>query len=177
MTAAHGKSPGEILQEMRHDFDRGALVYKEIRYLLIQPEIVCEFMKGIEEAVGPEAAAAALLAGGHRGGLRSFRRFREKFGFSNAEAVEFLCRMAGQIGWGSMQPVEVTPQDGRLVVEVAGSPFAEAYGKTDHGVCHLIRGVLAGMAEGLFGNPVESEETMCLAKGDPLCRIEVRVRE
>jgi predicted hydrocarbon binding protein len=85
--------------------------------------------------------------------------------------------MAGQLGWGSLQPAEIDAGKGRLVVVVAGSPFAEAYGGTDHGVCHLIRGALSGMAEGLFGCPVESEETMCLAKGDPHCRFEVRSRD
>ncbi len=42
------------------------------------------------------------------------------------------------------------------------------------GVCHFIRGVLAGLGAGLFGGEVASAETTCQARGDPLCRFEVR---
>jgi predicted hydrocarbon binding protein len=61
-----------------------------------------------------------------------------------------------------------------LVITVRNSPFAEAYGTSDKGVCHMIRGVMAGMAAGIFGSDINSEETLCVAKGDALCRFVLR---
>lgn len=162
-----------ILAELTYDPNQGGLFYKDVRYLLIRPETLRDFQKAMEEAVGPEPAGELLAAGGHTGGLLSSKRYKEVFGLSDREAVEFMCRMGGQIGWGAMRLVEVDADAGRLVVEVSSSPFAAAYGPSDHGVCHLIRGVMVGMAEGLFGRPVHGVETRCVAMGHECCRIEV----
>ena len=67
--------------------------------------------------------------------------------------------------------MEEFDREGRkLIVLVRNSAFAEAYGSAQKGACHMIRGVMAGMAAGIFGGDVRSEETHCLAKGDELCR-------
>ncbi|MCZ7575111.1 MAG: XylR N-terminal domain-containing protein [Ardenticatenaceae bacterium] len=162
-----------ILTELTYDPRQGGLFYKDVRYLLIRPETLRDFQKAVEEAVGHERAGELLATGGHTGGLLSSKKYKEVFGLSDREAVEFMCRMGGQIGWGAMRLVELDATAGRLVVEVESSPFAAAYGPSDHGVCHFVRGVMAGMAEGLFGHPVHSVETHCLAMGHEQCRIVV----
>lgn len=52
-------------------------------------------------------------------------------------------------------------------------PRLRERGSGGEGVCHFIRGVLAGLGAGLFGGEVASAETTCQARGDPLCRFEV----
>jgi predicted hydrocarbon binding protein len=97
-----------------------------------------------------------MMAGGYTGGSRSSRRYREVFNYSDEEIVAFMCNMGGEIGWGKFE-VEKLDLDGKeLIVVVKNSPFAEAYGDADKGVCHLIRGVMAGMAAGIFGTDVDS---------------------
>ena len=77
--------------------------------------------------------------------------------------------MGAQIGWGHFSLERHDPKLKILQVAVAHSPFAESYGKSSQGVCHLIRGVLAGMAATLFGKDCTSHEIECLARGDERC--------
>jgi predicted hydrocarbon binding protein len=158
-----------ILDNVEYDEGRGALTFKDVRYMLIRPDTVVDFQKAVEAALG-EATAEMMMAGGYTGGSRSAQRYKEVFNYSDEEIVAFMCNMGREIGWGDFE-VEKFDRDGReLVVLVRNSAFAEAYGRANSGVCHMIRGVLAGMAAGIFGREVRSEETHCLAKGDGLCR-------
>lgn len=159
----------EVLQELEWDADGGRLTFNQVRYLLIRPETLVDFQKAVEAELG-ERAGELIYAGGFTGGSLSSRRYRDVFGYSDDEIVDFMCRMGGQIGWGHFEIVELDSADGRLIVEVHASPFAEVYSSADQGVCHFIRGVLAGVGAGIFGAEVEAVETHCAAKGDSSCQ-------
>jgi predicted hydrocarbon binding protein len=162
-----------ILDNLEYDAEEGRIAFKGVPYMVIRPDTVVDFQKAVEAEVG-DKAAEMMMAGGYTGGSRSSRRYREVFNYSDEEIVAFMCRMGSEIGWGKFE-VEKLDVDGReLIVVVRNSPFAEAYGDADKGVCHMIRGVMAGMAAGIFGTEVESEETLCRAKGDELCRFLLR---
>lgn len=165
----------DILRGLDWDESQGRLAYRDVRYLLIRPDTLAAFQKAAEAALGPPASDL-LFAGGCAGGAASGKRYREALHLSDEEAVRFMCRMGGRIGWGRFEPVEIAPATGRLVVEVVGSPFAEAYGKSDAGVCHFIRGVLAGLAGALCGEDAGCVETACTAAGAPRCRFETARR-
>jgi predicted hydrocarbon binding protein len=163
-----------ILSELIYDTDDGALRFKGVRYLLIRPETLASFQHALEVEAGPEVAGELLYAGGFTGGQLSGQRYREALGLSNAEAVAFMCHMGTEIGWGAFALETLAPA--RLVVAVTHSPFAAAYGTSDHAVCHLIRGVLGGLAAGLWNGAVVAHETTCAARGDETCRFEVTAR-
>jgi len=61
-----------------------------------------------------------------------------------------------------------------LVLSVESSPIAAAYGSAALGVCHLIRGLLAGLASGSFGCAVLAREAERAAMGHVRCIISVR---
>lgn len=164
----------EILQGLEWDSEGGRLTFNEVRYLLIRPETLVDCQKAVEAEMG-RRAGELIFAGGFTGGSLSSRRYKEVFGYSDEEIVGFMCGMGGQIGWGRFELVELDAGAGRLVVQVHNSPFAEAYGTADHGVCHFIRGVMAGLGAGIFDAEVEAVETRCAAKGDAHCRFDVRV--
>lgn len=162
----------DVLQGLEWDADRGRLTFNQVRYLLIRPETLIGFQKAAEAELG-ERAGALLYAGGFTGGSLSSYRYKEVFGYSDREIVTFMCRMGGQIGWGRFELLELNLTTGSLIVQVHGSPFAEAYGTADHGVCHFIRGVLAGLGTTIFGAEVKATETHCAAMGDPHCQFTV----
>jgi len=85
-----------------------------------------------------------------------------------------MCKMGGEIGWGKFNVIKLDVPGQEFIVEVENSAFAAAYGEADQGVCHMIRGVMAGMAVGIFGGDVASEETLCRSKGDDRCRFEIK---
>lgn len=163
-----------ILDNLQWDADSGAITFKDVRYMLIRPDTVVDFQKAVEALVGAERCAKAMMAGGYTGGSRSSKRYKEVFNYTDEQIVAFMCRMGGEIGWGRFNMVKLDVPGKELVVEVENSAFAAAYGKADRSVCHMIRGVLAGMAAGIFGGDVASEETECVAKGDRVCRFVIR---
>jgi len=165
-------SENPILKEMQYEASKGALSFKGVRYLLVRPETITGFQKAVREAFGPRAEER-LFDGGFSGGLLSARKYREVYGFSAMETLEFMMSMGNQIGWGHFTLGECSLETKRLCVSVSNSPFAQAYGRSDHGVCHLIRGVIAGMATVLFEGECKAEETSCVAKGDRECLFEV----
>jgi len=163
-----------ILDNLVYDESSGIITFKDVRYMVIRPDTVVDFQKAVEAELG-DRVAEMMMAGGYTGGSRSSARYKEVFDYSDEEIVAFMCKMGGEIGWGNFEVEEFDKKQRKLVVVVRDSPFAAAYGSSDGGVCHMIRGVLAGMAAGIFGTDVYSEETHCRAKGDPWCRFAIWV--
>jgi len=162
----------KILKDLCFVPEKGGLFYKEVRYLLIRPEVLVTLQKEIEKELG-EKANRILFQSGFQGGSLSSKRYREVFHFSDEEIVRFMIEMGPQIGWGRFELERFDPSNKDLLVKVHHSPFAEAYGSSSTPVCHFIRGVLTGMASVVFDKESEVNETLCLAKGNPFCRFEL----
>ena len=161
-----------ILDELIYDRSSGSLLYQGVRYLLIRPETIAGFQKALFEKYGKEAEES-LFKGGFNGGSLSARKCKERYKFSDLEVVEFMMSMGSQIGWGHFRLHQFDPGERRLCVCVKNSPFAQAYGISSHGVCHLIRGVLAGIAAILFEVDCTADEIECMARGDKRCQFVV----
>jgi len=164
-----------ILEAVEFDEEKGAISFKGVRYLLIRPETLVEFQKGLEERLGGEAQEI-LYRGGFTGGQLSTKKYKEIFEYGDDEIAQFMMNMGTQIGWGNFKLEEFNLEAKRLIVTVTCSPFAVAYGKSKEPVCHMIRGVMAGMGHTLFGEDFAAVETHCLAKGDDLCRFLIETK-
>ena len=157
-----------IIEQLVYNSASGALTYKDIRYVLIRPETIVGFQKTIEKH-SRQGAREALFRGGYQGGYLSAKKFKEMQNLSNAETIDFMMTMGAQIGWGHFDLIDYDLENRRLQIRVANSAFAEAYGIATEGVCHLINGVLSGLATVLFERDCKGSETECLAKGDKHC--------
>ena len=157
-----------IIDQLMYDSASGALTYKDIRYVLIRPETIVGFQKTIEKH-SRQGAREALFQGGYQGGYLSAKKFKEMQNLSNAETIDFMMTMGAQIGWGHFDLIDYDLESRRLQIRVENSAFAEAYGIATEGVCHLINGVLSGLATVLFERDCKGSETECLAKSDPHC--------
>jgi predicted hydrocarbon binding protein len=158
-----------ILKNLDYAENSGSLTFKGVRYILIRPETLAAWYRAARQAMG-ETADGLLYQGGFEGGRLSGQRYRKEFGYTAQQTVAFMAEMGGQIGWGRFELEECDAKNARLEVRVTGSPFADAFGRADHPVCHLIRGVLGGLAEGVFNRPVVAREVACAAMGDGTCR-------
>ncbi len=161
-----------IVKDLEYDHGEGALRYKGVRYLLIRPETLAGIQKTIEEGSG-SAGGEPLYKGGFEGGYLSSKKYREIHGFTDLEIIEFMVGMGGQIGWGRFHLDRYDREARILEVSVEASPFAEACKGARRPVCHLIRGVVAGMGSALLGVECAAEETTCKALGDDRCRFAV----
>jgi predicted hydrocarbon binding protein len=87
-----------------------------------------------------------------------------------------MMTMGAEIGWGNFQLIEYDFEIRKLQIRVKNSAFAEAYGDSAEAVCHLIRGVLSGLATVLFARNCIGSEIECLAKGDKHCVFHISER-
>ena len=161
-----------VLREMTWDPEAGRLRFKDVRYLLIRPETVAAVHRGML-ALGA-SPAEVLYRAGYEGGVKSETHYREVLGQTAEEAVSYMAAMGGQIGWGAMRLVSLDAGRGELVLEVAGSPFAQALGPSAEPVCHLTRGIFSGVAEAVLGWKVVASEESCVAAGAPKCVFVIR---
>lgn len=162
-----------ILDQLIYDSGSGALSYKDVRYMLIRPETVIGLQKTIEESSG-ELARDAFFQGGFRGGYLSAKKYKELHLYDDIEIIEFMMQMGTDIGWGHFKLQNFDPQNKHLDIMVRNSPLAAAYGESSSAVCHLVRGVLSGLASFLFDQNCVGSEVKCLAMGDENCIFEIR---
>ena len=111
----------------------------------------------------------AVLTGGHL----SAKNFSEINNLNDTELIDFMMKMGTEIGWGHFKLQNYDSRQKHLSIIVEHSAFAGAYGQASSGVCHLIRGVLSGMASVLFNKKCVGSEAKCLAKGDEHCFFEI----
>ena len=164
-----------IIEQLIYDPASGVLKYKDVRYLLIRPETIVGFQKTIEKHSRKEAQEA-LFQGGYQGGHLSAKKYKEMQNLSDSETISFMMTMGAEIGWGNFQLIEYDFEIRKLQIRVKNSAFAEAYGDATEGVCHLINGVLSGLASVIFSINCTASETKCLAKGDECCEFNVSAR-
>lgn len=155
-----------IIDRLAWDSNTGAVTFNGVRYLLIRPETLATWQEAVERHT--DRAGELVFSGGLAGGRLSGRGFAQQMGLTPRQMVDFMLDMGSQIGWGRFV-LEDLSQD-RLVVKAFNSPFAIAHSPATEGVCHLIRGVFAGVAETILGSQVMAGEEECLAKGDRYCR-------
>lgn len=154
-----------VLAELRDD-GHGGLLHRGSRLLLIRPETLMGVQRAAESA-GGKTAGEWFAAGGRVGGARATAAVAGEA----RERLDRLVTMGRELGWGEFRVESSSPV--RLVITVHHSPFAEAYGRSQHPVCHLTRGVLGSFAEQLLGGrTLRVTETTCAAMGAPLCRFE-----
>ena len=77
------------------------------------------------------------------------------------------------IGWGKIRVVEAEPGSGQMRFSCDNSPLAEAYGPSDHPVCHLLTGALTGLGLQALGPNSRAVETACAAMGAERCEFVV----
>jgi predicted hydrocarbon binding protein len=169
-----------VLSELEWNADDGALWFKGVRYLLIRPETLYGIVTAAEDELGEKRAGELLYRGGFLGGKLSGEKYREALNLDPRGAVEFMCKMGGEIGWGRFELVEYDHETPQLVVHIHRSAFAHGITKKEaeleSGTCHLIRGVLGGLVSGLTGKPVVTRELQCSTHGHAYCRIRVEAR-
>lgn len=164
-----------ILNALEYDAASGALKYKDVRYLIIRPETLAGLQKAIEKH-SEQVARDAFFQGGYRGGYLSAKKYKEIQNLSDDEIMRFMMQMAAEIGWGHFELEDCDFEQKKMRVRVENSPFAAAYGDSGEGVCHLIGGVLGGLATFVFAQDCKVSETKCIAKGDAYCEFQVVAR-
>lgn len=159
----------KILSDLIYNQEEGALRFSDVRYILIRPETLTTLQEAMEAELGADKTGEIIYQGGFTGGKLSGKKYKETFNLDDQQAVEFMCNMGREIGWGSMNLEELDSKKQSLVIRVDQSPFGEAYNGKSKKVCHFIRGVFGGLGAGIFNVEVEAKELECIHTGAPSC--------
>ncbi len=158
----------ETSKTLRYLPEQGELYVGPLQYMLIQPELVCEIQKGIEDRLGG-TSFEYIHSAGFSWAAVTLKRMKSALGHGIDELAQAFCRHATQMGWGHWNLEVLDPTQNHLEVRILHSPLAQAYGESATGVCHLFCGAISGLAEALFSMPTSCRETACLAQGNPHC--------
>lgn len=115
---------------------------------------------------------------GQKYGIKLADRARERFA-DVQQAVKFLEKYGLLAGWGKFHATSFTLSGGKLQnkvkVAVEDNFFARATKKIEVETpqCFLVAGILAGIAQGLLGEPHTCFETKCMVIGDPYCEFTI----
>ena len=136
------------------------------RYLLMRPDV----LMGMFARLAPperERASEAIAASIAEHGADSLRAYAARLGTIDDRLLQATAEAAADLGWGRWR-LEV--DGGGLVLEVAGSPFAEGAGRSEAPVCAPVRGMLGALAALRLGRPMRARELACRACGAECCR-------
>ncbi len=165
----------QLLDSFEYDPERGSLALQSARFVLMPPALLMEIQKNLEGEHGREAAAFFIEAGVGEGTALA-GRFRDIFGYPAGQVLSSVAFMLSESGWGHFT-VEMMNLEGReLVFKVVESPFAEVYGPSIQPVCHIVLGLLRGVALAIFDAETTGMEVQCAAKGDTCCRFVVSAK-
>jgi predicted hydrocarbon binding protein len=156
------------VRELIFDQNEGTLQIGPLRYVLMRPDTVAEIQKGVEDRLGPKSAEY-LYAAGASWSVAVYKRLKSALPEGIEGLIKAVCVHATELGWGRWGLERFSEEEKKLVVRVFGSPFANAYGKADGPVCHLISGAVSGLAESIFKMPTGCTEQVCMAQGGADC--------
>lgn len=93
-----------------------------------------------------------------------------KSGLEGLDAFKAIMALSIARGWCVPELIEWDEREPRLVIRLWDNfeckPIA---GQRNRPNSHLVRGLIAGILEGLTGKKVKVKETKCIAKGDDYC--------
>jgi len=83
-------------------------------------------------------------------------------------------KIISMAGWGIVKVLDADPEKHIVKFKFENSSIAKAYGKSNHPVCHMFRGMAAGSMCVTYKDNLDAIETKCKAMGFPACEIIVK---
>ena len=162
-------SESRAVKELK--FEKGMLTIAggTERYILIPLRIYGALYNSIEKIIGDAVAGVLYVVGKNIGkGLAEEvkRRMNERGVSGLEELASDAVKLLEELGFGKVELVESSSE--KFVVRMYDSATS-VHAQKGKAVCHLERGMLAGIAEEIMGKHYIAKEVKCRAKGDPYC--------
>ncbi|HID17599.1 TPA: hypothetical protein EYP26_04825 [Candidatus Bathyarchaeota archaeon] len=143
----------------------------KFKFMIMNGAFLNNLRDRLSRIFGLNSAEVILYALGEEEGLRAIRKAHEDL---DQIKLANLSRLVRAFGFGNIR-LELL-NEGRLEALLHHS--VEAAGvKADKPTCHFTRGFLAGSLEALTGLRAVVAEEECAAKGDQLCKFNIRLIE
>jgi predicted hydrocarbon binding protein len=171
------KRAQEYLEEaLEADMPSGVLRFSNVQSVIVRPEAIVNIQKQLELTIGGSSKGILYLAGERsaQDGMNPFESILSTHTPLTLANARRLMDASALLGWGRLDIALFDPEHGRLVLTVANSPIARAYGPAKKPVCAFLTGWIAGLGRRLLEREVLCEETTCAAQGHERCEFELR---
>jgi len=167
----------EVLEKLlalrQVSFEKGRIKIFEQPSSLIPSQSFVSMLKELEK----ERRENVIYRAGKDAGEKWFESMKKKSSLNVDDVEKWGSNIVTLAGWGEAKLKEMKQDQGYMVYELKNSVVAELYGKTDHCVDHIFRGLVAGTAKVTFKKDVDCVETKCVAKGDSVCEFIIQPKQ
>lgn len=148
----------------------GALHAGDIRYVLVRADGLMGCFKSNLSSTSL-ALYKEIEDSFFRFGGKSTQQYADILGEYPEKILSKIEETAPQLGWGNWI-LSLQSKERKLTLTVENSPFSAGYGQANFAVCAPVAGMLRGVAEKIFKQPVICREHLCSAMGGEVCEFE-----
>ncbi len=144
--------------------------------VMIDRNVIIDLYTGFEKLL--RFVGGLLYASSKKAGRLTARRMIEKGLLGRDNAVDMLLWSFTAAGYAERTVVERIERgrgETRIALRIEGALLGSRIGRRRRPVDQPLAGYLAGWLEEVYGVRVDARETSCVARGDPVCRFEVRI--
>jgi predicted hydrocarbon binding protein len=152
---------------------RERITHLGVDWILLRVEALQGMVEEVNKALGTGGSLVWYTAG--KGAGRSIAKVLQKY-FKEDESFEVMFDKIkdyyARWGWGKVKNVFLREKTGEFIIRIRDNAFARGqHSQTPS--CYFVKGYLEAMMETLTGKHATSEETKCMAKGDPYCEFQI----
>jgi len=146
------------------------------QWVLFSAGLLANMVDRLVGLLGPVAKRQVYEAGFSSGKIAG-DKMREFFG-GGIDQIKKHLDLIKNMGWGKVKSVEHDDASGKITIDFYKTWEAAGYNELYPGkkqkaaTCILCAGLYAGACSGAFEKMYETEEVLCVSKGDPVCRFE-----
>jgi predicted hydrocarbon binding protein len=163
----------QLLALRQVSFEKGRIKIFEQPSSLIPSQSFVSMLKELEK----QGKENVIYNAGKDAGEKWFESMRKKSSLNVDDVEKWGSGIVTLAGWGEAVLKEMKRDEGYMVYNLNKSIVAELYGKSDHCVDHMFRGLVAGAAKVTFKKDVDCIETKCVAKGDLTCEFIIQPKQ
>lgn len=106
----------------------------------------------------------------------------KEFGIKNTESMyDLFSGQTAMVGVGTAKITVSDPEHKHIVMQTINNPYMREYiriyGQTGDFSDHYLRGLATGASEAVIEGELVGIETKCIAKGDPVCEVDIKAKE
>lgn len=107
-------------------------------------------------------------------GIKWTTNMIKKYEIKRSDVFNVGSSVIAMAGYGTVKTVKANPESKFIQFQLWKSTLAKLYGKSDHPIDHLFRGMAAGCMCVAYDAELDGVETACSAMGAPYCEIIVK---
>jgi predicted hydrocarbon binding protein len=163
----------ELLLHRQLRFDEGRIFIFGRPSSLLPSDSFVNILKELEK----RGLENIIYFAGKESGKLWFKEMYKVYRLTEKDVIKWGSNIVTLAGWGEAVIKKRDDQNRLIVFALNNSVTSELYGKSDHAVDHLFRGLLCGAMSFIYNTNLDAVEIKCKAMGDLTCEFIVKPKE